>query len=79
MAQQLIKKFKDRVGRIITVLKDKDTHEYTIQEQLYDREGNSMLTNSEGCSMVMISYTFKNRTSCFNVLRNKYKRETRFV
>lgn len=79
MAQQLIKKFQDRVGRIIRVFKDTKTRQYTIEESLYDTSGNSMLTDHRGCAVAMISYTFNNRTACFNVLRDKYKRETRFA
>ena len=74
MAQTLIRKYKDRVGRIITVLKDTVTKKYTIEERLYDCEGNSMLTDHNGCAVAMISYTFPNRKSCFKQLDNKYKR-----
>lgn len=79
MAQTLLKKFKDQVGRIVSVFKDPQTRKYTIEERLYDSEGNSLLVDHNGNSVAMISYTFNNRTSCFNVLRNKYKRETKFV
>jgi len=80
---QLIRKFKDQVGRIVTVLKDtvvkdgKISRTYTIQTQLYDCEGNSLLRDSNGCTVTMISYTYPDRKSCMTELNNKYKREKR--
>ena len=74
--QTLIRKYYDKVGRLVTVLKDK-CRKYTIQVQLYDRNGNSMLVNKEGITVAMLCYTFKDRVSCMNELRNKYPRETR--
>lgn len=74
---QLIRKFKDQVGRIVTVLKDTVTHQYTIQTQLFDCEGNSLLRDSNGCTVTMISYTYPDRKSCMTELNNKYKREKR--
>ena len=77
MAQNLLRKFKDQVGRIVSVFVDTDTKQYTIQEQLYDYLGNSMLTNHEGNTVTMISYSFPTRKACFDVLNNKYKRQTK--
>lgn len=74
MAQTLLRKYKDCVGRIITVLRDTETNKYTIEERLFDCEGNSMLTDHDGCTVAMISYTFPNHKSCFKQLGNKYKR-----
>lgn len=75
MANLLIRKFQDRVGRIITVIKDTVTHKYTIEEKLFDAEGNSLLVDHNGCSVAMISYTFPNRKACMKELNNKYKRD----
>lgn len=73
---QVIKKYYDRVGRIVTVLKDK-AHKYTIKLQLYNKWGESMLVDDKGYSVTMLCYTFKDRKSCFRELNNKYKRENR--
>lgn len=72
----LIKKYRDRVGRIVTVLKDK-CRNYTIQVKLFDKDGHSMLVDSKGLTVAMLCYTFRDRLSCMNELRNKYPRETR--
>lgn len=73
---QIIKKYYDRVGRIVSVFKDA-AHKYEIRLQLYNKHGESMLVDDRGCSVSMLCYTFPNRKACFRELNNKYKRENR--
>jgi len=68
MASLLVRKFKDTVGRIVTVSKDVATRKYTIHTALYDRQGTAIS---------LMSFSFPNRERCMKELRDKYKRETR--
>lgn len=72
----LIRKYYDKVGRLVTVVKDK-FRKYTIQVQLFDRKGKYMLVNKEGISVAMLCYTFKDRKSCMKELHDKYPRENK--
>lgn len=68
----LIRKYKDVVGRIVTVfkrLKDpmKRKYEYTIESKLYDQNLNAIS---------LISLSFPDRKACMNELK-RYPRETR--
>lgn len=63
----LLKKYKDVVGRIVTVFRNKETKQYTIESKLYDRN----------CLPVMFfSLSFSSREACKEELK-RFPRETR--
>lgn len=62
----LLKKYYDKVGRIVSVFKNTETRKYTIDARLYSNEGKAL---------AFTSYTFPNRKSCMEELK-RYPRET---
>lgn len=75
----LWRKYKDKVGRIVTAFKDTVKHTYRITVQRYNKQGESMLVDSNGCSVAMLIYTFPNRQSCIRELTDRYPRETKIA
>ena len=75
----LWRKYKDKVGRIVTAFKDTVKHTYKVTVQLYNKHGESMLVDSYGNSVVMLVYTFQDRQSCIRELTDKYPRETKIA
>jgi len=66
----LIRKYKDVVGRIVSVFKElvdpmKRQYQYTIDSRLY---------NKDGQAISLISMSFPNRKSCLSELK-RYPRE----
>lgn len=72
----LLKKYYDQVGRIVTGLRHKISRLYEIRVQLFDKNGNSMLTDSNGLTVSMLCYTFKDREAYKEALK-RYPREKR--
>lgn len=68
MAMQLLKKYKDRVGRIVTISKNVKSKKYQIDAALYGRNGRAIS---------LVSFSFPNRKSCMDEVNRKYKRELR--
>lgn len=75
--RQLIRKYRDVVGRIVSVFKEpkanapkkvgRPQYNYTIETKLYDRDLRAV---------AFLSYAFKDRQSCFKELK-RYPMEHR--
>lgn len=75
----LLKRYYDKVGRLVQVFKDKIKGTYEIQVQLLDKNGNSMLVSSDGFTVSMLCYTYRDRESCMKELKTTYARETKIL
>lgn len=60
----LVKKYRDVIGRIVSVWRNKETKKYTIESKLYDRNLNAVS---------FLSISFPTRKDCFSAL-SRYPR-----
>ena len=65
-SMQQLKKYYDKLGRVVTVLKDKVTKQYRVEAKHFDAYSQSV---------VFFAYSFPNRTACFKALHDKFPRE----